>query len=204
MLLLNRKLFFDQIKKQLFSRTLDQLQVDGITAKLEEFSDRGLEDLRWLAYILATSYHETGRRMTPVREGFANTDAAARHIVRNHIYGHVDAETHQVYYGRGDVQLTWRKNYDRMGNLLHIPLSTHPDLALQPAISAKILFEGMVGGLFTGKKLSDYFNEKRTDWTNARRIVNALDRAAMIGGYGIQFLSALMNAGAVATKETVK
>lgn len=203
MLVLNRKMFFDRIRKTLFSGNLDQLQVDGITAKLEEFSNRGLEDLRWLAYILATSYHETGRRMTPVREGFANTDAAARHIVRNHTYGHEDPTTHQVYYGRGDVQLTWRKNYDRMGNLLHIPLSTHPDLALQPAISAKILFEGMVGGLFTGKKLADYFNAQKTDWTNARRIVNALDRATLIKGYAIQFLSALLNAGAAATKESV-
>ena len=38
-------------------------------------------------------------------------------------------------------------------------------------------------GLFTGKKLSDYINATKTDYLNARRIINGVDRADDIKGY---------------------
>ena len=66
-----------------------------------------------------------------------------------------------------------------------------PDLALRPDLAAGILFAGMAQGWFTGKKLADYFNDRVSDPVNARRIVNALDRAATIAGYHRAFLAAL-------------
>jgi hypothetical protein len=47
--------------------------------------------------------------------------------------------------------------------LLNIPLLENPELALDTNVSAKILVIGMEKGLFTGKKLDNYFNEEKTD-----------------------------------------
>jgi hypothetical protein len=49
----------------------------------------------------------------------------------------------------------------------------------------------MERGLFTGKKLSDYFNDKKTDWRNARRIINGLDKADTIARYAQNFYNCL-------------
>jgi predicted chitinase len=185
---MDRQIFFTTIRP-LFVH-LTPAQVVGIEAKLDEFERRKLTDLRFLAYMLATSYHETGKLMAPVREGFAKSDMAARRIVRNRKYGG-EVNGH-VYYGRGDVQLTWLKNYQAMGKLLSIPLAENPDLALKPEVSAAIMFEGMLRGSFTAKKLSDYFNDTKTDWVNARRIINGTDKAAMIAGYAREFHTALV------------
>ena len=86
------------------------------------------------------------------------------------------------------MQLTWYENYERMGRILGIPLLEHPELALDTEISAKILVVGMTKGLFTGKKLADYFNSEKEDWINARRIVNGLDRASDIANHSKKFL----------------
>jgi putative chitinase len=68
---------------------------------------------------------------------------------------------------------------------------TTPDLALDPAVGGKILFAGMETGLFTGKRLGNYFNKSTEDWINARRIINALDKAPQIADYGRKFYSAV-------------
>lgn len=49
-------------------------------------------------------------------------------------------------------------------------------------------------GLFTGKKLADYFTSKSSDWVNARRIINGTDRADVIAGYAKDFYNALQDA----------
>ena len=49
----------------------------------------------------------------------------------------------------------------------------------------------MEKGLFTGKKLADYFDKNEQDWINARRIVNGLDRAEKIAGYAKAFYAAI-------------
>jgi hypothetical protein len=99
-----------------------------------------------------------------------------------------------VYYGRGLVQLTWDYNYERMEQILGVDLVSNPDLALQPDIASKIMFEGMQRGTFTGKKLSNYFGSTTTDWRNARRIINGTDRAEEIAAYGEAFYEALQAA----------
>jgi hypothetical protein len=102
----------------------------------------------------------------------------------------------KLYYGRGYVQLTWYENYENMGRLLGVDLLNNPDLALQPVIACKIMFEGMTKGDssfgdFTGKSLENYFNDKKEDWVHARRIINGTDKAEMIAGYGQKFMAAL-------------
>lgn len=191
---MNRRVFFYKIRLEPFRGALSQWTVVGCNAILDEWQRRGLTDLRWLAYMLATVRGECGVNMMPVREGFAKSDATARAFVARQGYKYAAEVNGQVYYGRGLVQLTWDRNYREMGKLLGIDLLNNPDLALKPDIAAKIMFEGMIRGTFTGKKLSDYFNDSVTDWTNARKIINGLDKAAQFATWGRQFYAALMEA----------
>ncbi len=86
-----------------------------------------------------------------------------------------------------------------MGRLLNMPLLNQPELALKPEISARIMIEGMTRGIsnrgdFTGVSLENFFNNRRDDPFNARRIVNGLDQANIIAGYYYKFLHALESA----------
>jgi hypothetical protein len=89
------------------------------------------------------------------------------------------------------VQITWADNYLRLGTRLGVPLHENPELALDPQISAKILVIGMLEGLFTTKKLSQYFSAKTENPEGARAIVNGKDKAALIASYYVQFKGAL-------------
>lgn len=189
--------FFTYVRRAPFGNRLTQNQVDGLNALLEVWQRQyAAQDPRWLAYVLATAFHETGNQMQPVREGFKKTDAEARRYVeaQGYRYAQPDPSTGLVYYGRGHVQLTWSKNYEAMGKALGLPLYEQPDLALQPDVSAQILFKGMVAGMFTGRKLADYFSLTANDPVGARAIVNGTDKAPLIATYHQQFLSAIQEA----------
>jgi putative chitinase len=193
---MNRKTFYSRVRASLFGGKLNQEQVTGMEAILNEWDRQKLSDLRHLAYMMATVFHETGKCMVPVREGFAASDTAARRIVARRAYGKPDKKTGHVYYGRGPVQLTWADNYKKMGKLLGLPLYEQPDLALKPDVGTAILFEGMLRGAslkgdFTGKSLEGYFTATKSDWVNARRIINGTDKAELIAGYAKKFHSAL-------------
>lgn len=162
---------------------LSDPQNDGVQALVDEFNIYGDGDYRKLAYILATAWHETAKTMQPIEEWGKGT---------NKPYGKLDQATGQGYWGRGHVQLTWKENYERFGKMLGIDLVNHPQNALDMTTSAKIASIGMMKGLFTGKKLGDYFTKTKTDWVNARRIINGVDRAKMIAGYAIAVHSELI------------
>lgn len=180
-------LFFSAVRLSLFDGHLQQTQVDGLNAIVNTWNDfYPIEDPRKLGYCLATAYHETAHTMQPVEEiGHG----------RGHRYGLPDHGTGKTYYGRGYVQLTWLVNYEKMGKLLNIDLVWHPELALRPDVAAKIMFQGMILGVFTGKKLSYYFRtdleNDEEDPVNARRIINGLDKAEDIAGYYRLFMAAL-------------
>lgn len=178
--MINRKTFYDTIRP--FFGKITPKQLEGMEAILSKWEADNYKDLRWLSYMLATTYHESGKTMQPVRE-------YGRGI--GYPYGEVHPKTGKVYYGRGLVQITHDYNYLRMGKLLGIDLYNNPDLALDKAIAVKILFVGMIQGMFTGKSLGQYFNDE-TDWIGARKIVNGTDRAELIAGYAVHFHHALV------------
>jgi len=203
MIQLDRKVFFAEVRKSLFWGKLTQSQVDGMNDLLDVWQERGSADPRHLGYAFATDYHETGTKMQPVREGFKASDKAARAWVQRH-YGHKGTQWYcwpqgphgHVYYGRGDVQLTWYDNYVRMGRILGLPLAEKPDMVLQSKVSKMILVEGMLNGAskdgdFTGKALEDYFNDDDDDPIEARRIVNGTDKAQQIANYYDDFMDAI-------------
>lgn len=180
---INRTFFFDQVRSRLFGGKLNQSQVSGLLAILDYWEDHyAAHDDRWLAYALATAYHETDRTMQAIEEYGKG---------RGRSYGKPDPVTKQVYYGRGLVQLTWKYNYQAMQDVFGESLVNSPGLALNLPLAVKIMFYGMERGSFTGKKFADYFNDKREDWVNARRIINGRDKANLIAEYGKKFYSAI-------------
>lgn len=145
---------------------------------------RGAKLLRnQLAYVLATSDLETNFTQKPVREAYWLSEGWRQRNL-----------TYYPYYGRGYVQLTHDWNYAKAdANLgLGTALVRTPDMALNPSIAAQILVQGMLRGWFTGKKLSDYITLQRSDFLNARRIVNKMDKAAQIADLAKAYDSALL------------
>ena len=185
---MNRRAFFDAVRGPLFGGRLRQWQVDGMTVILNEWEASGESDPRWLAYILATVHHETGPRsreghFQPIQEAYWLSDSWRRRNLR-----------YYPWHGRGYVQLTWRENYQRAENKLGVPFTKDPTLAMVPEHAAKILITGMVEGWFTGHRLSDHFTASKTDWRNARRIVNGTDKAGLIAGYAERYHKAILTA----------
>lgn len=202
---IDRKRFFDGVRSGPFPGKLTSGQVAGMNAILDEWERRGLTDLRWLAYMLATTKWETVHTMQPIKEmggpaylkKMYDIHGARPSLARAN--GNIHPGDGVRYCGRGYVQLTWRNNYRRMGELLKTPLEQNPDLAMRHDVAAGILFEGMLRagsgrGDFTGKSLEDYFNDRTTDWINARRIINGTDKAAEIAGIAKQFYADLIAA----------
>ena len=199
---IDRRSFFDAVRASLFGGRLSQPQVGGMSAVLDAWeTTRAGGDRRGLAYMLATTFHETAATMQPVRETLADSDAAAaarlesawargRLAFVRTPYWRPDAEG-KYWLGRGLVQLTHRANYERMARETGIDLVTDPARAMDMDVAVVILFCGMEKGLFTARKLADYFGAGRADWINARRIINGLDRAADVAAHGRAFLRAL-------------
>jgi putative chitinase len=198
---INRQAFFDRVRASLFAGKLLPDRVAGLNHLLDAWEARhAAQDIRWLAYALATAYHETGFTMQPVTEQGGtlyltymynplSTNPKRAALARAN--GNLHTGDGVRYCGRGYVQLTWVNNYRRIGDLSDVDLLSHPERALAPGIAARILYESMIGGWFSGVGLGRYFNAKTTDWKNARRIINGLDCADRIASYAKVFQPAL-------------
>ncbi len=117
----------------------------------------GLAQIRW----------ETAETMKPIREYGGET--------------YLKTKKYYPYVGMGYIQLTWEYNYEKAGKILGVDFVKNPKLLLRPDYAAKIAILGMRDGWFTGKKLSDYMTLKRSDFFNARSIVNG-DKTKTIKG----------------------
>ncbi|HCD82866.1 MAG TPA: hypothetical protein DEQ45_03370, partial [Agrobacterium sp.] len=117
--------FFASVRISIFGGRLRATQLAGtktILAGFEKAMPAG--DTRWLAYMLATTFHETAATMQPVRETLAagDTEAIAR-LDRAFAAGRLSMvrKTHlrpgaegKNWVGRGFVQLTQRPHYEAM------------------------------------------------------------------------------------------
>ncbi|MBL8674299.1 MAG: hypothetical protein JNL07_05370, partial [Rhodospirillales bacterium] len=167
--MIDRKFFFDHVRRELFGGSLQQDQVDGLNFILDGWeAGHAGKDERWLAYCLATTHHETDRTMRPIREYASGAAYEGRTDL-----GNTQPGDGVRFKGRGYVQLTGRRNYAVMGATFGVDLEADPDKALEPELAAKIMFHGMITGAFTSRKLADYFDGSTEDWREARRIINA-------------------------------
>ena len=196
---IDRTKFFDTYRT-CFPAFLTQKQVDGYTALFDYWESLSLTDTRWLAYVLATGFHETGELMQPVREGFCDTDQGSIQAVTSLYNQGIISENYAIlksngnsYFGRGLVQITFDYNYEKLGEAIGIgtQLYENPSLALDLKLSVKIIFKGMIDGLFTGYSLADFLNATTTDWIQARRIINGMDKAEAIADYAQDFWACL-------------
>jgi hypothetical protein len=121
------------------------------------------------AYVLATAWHETAHTMKPVREMGGEK--------------YLKAKPYYPYVGMGYVQLTWLANYQRASEELGVDFVKNPRLLLEAKYAAPILVIGSKEGWFTAKKLSTYLTASKSDYVNARRIINGTDKAALIAGH---------------------
>lgn len=185
--------FFSSVRDSLFDGDLTQRQVDGLSYLLEVWEENFEEDAEeqstpWLAYALATAYHETAQTMLPIEE-YGKGEGQP--------YGEPVGPYDQIYYGRGYVQLTWEENYKKAEDILDdkyeldCPCHEYPHRMLEAEPSAIVLYDGMLDGWFTGVGLPKFFNEDTEDPVNARKIVNGLDKAEQIAGYYSDFKAAL-------------
>lgn len=189
---MNKKYFFE--KYRLLFGKLNESQVYHIELILDYFINNNYKDLRWLAYMLATVYHETDKTFKPIEE--YGKGKGKKYGSKIKLNGKPYSKPDHIYYGRGLVQLTWYENYELLGRLLKVDLLNNPNLALDPTISIQILFEGMTKsysniGDFTGKSLEIYFNSKIEDPINARKIINGLDKAKLISDHYYKFKTCL-------------
>lgn len=201
-----------------FGTRLTQGQVEGLDAMLDEGVKRRVA-LRHMAYIPATSYHEVGGTMQPKREslnydvpgllktfgrhriteaqakryGRSGSRPADQKAIANIIYGGLWGRENLgnempgdgwLFRGGGLSQLTGRANFQKFG------IAKNPDSIMDLETSVRIMFDGMLNGLYTGKRLDDY-----TDYLSMRRTVNRMDKAETIAGYAESFERALRAAG---------
>lgn len=204
------KTFFDLIRSH-FGGSLDQGQVDGMNAIISGFALYGDGDTEKLAYILATTKHETADTMQPIYERgkvdyFDKYEPGTKLGQR---LGNTKIGDGYRFRGAGLVQLTGRENFQRAGDIIGVDLVGHPELAVDMDTAVRVLIEGTMRGWFTGKKLSDYINGidesddiDLAEFIQARRVVNGQDKAELIGNSALHFERALLAASLPSTPMT--
>lgn len=200
------------VKATLFGKGMTSSQVQGCQRIIvaHDLYSYGLDTA--LSYELTTSYHETGKRMQPIREANGTSTAdTIRRLDRAWTKGQLKwVKTpywRDGWFGRGDVQLTHEANYSgplRDAVLAAFPgcdIHADPDLVLRPDISAFILIEGITRGHtlkadFTSYSLEQFIAPGKTDYRNARKTVNPKDAPTfgLLAGYAKKFEEAIREA----------
>lgn len=201
---MNRAAFFREIRTSLFGGRLTQAQVEGLSVILDAWESgyRSQVSIPQLGYCFGTDYHETAATMQPIKErgGAAYFtklyDVTGRDPARARKMGNTKPGDGARYCGRGFVQLTWKINYEKAGRKIGVDLVGSPDLAMDPAVAAKIMFAGMEEGWFTGftldRAIDDQINgDEFADFLVARKIINGTDDARAIAEHSLKFLKAL-------------
>jgi len=194
--MINRKFFFDQARITLFGGSMSLKQVNGLTSILDEWEKNYIQnDDRWLAYMLGTTHHETGRTMQPIEEwgkGKGRPYASRLKMAKDKNKNHIPyTDTTEIFYGRGFVQLTWYENYAKASQKLNQDFIHNAAGVMEMSNATKIMCLGMTEGWFTGAKLASFFNSTTEDWKNARKIINGLDKWDLIKDYSLRYYAAI-------------
>jgi hypothetical protein len=204
--------FYDSLRDaRLLGQSISQAEFRGIETLLIACANAQW-GVSWIAYALATAYHETGHTMQPVREAFwleerdrnayltRQYDIAGRRPNVAREYENTQPGDGIKYAGRCYVQLTWKRNYRVMTERLRragwdIDLVADPDRALDPEVAAAIIVIGMSEGLFTGRGIGDDLPRAHPasleQFIATRDTINGTDAQRQIAEYAIIFQTAL-------------
>ena len=142
------------------------------------------------AYVMATAMWETGHTMLPVEEAF---------YLENRVDDLDDWRRRNLRYypwhGRGYIQTTWERNYQRLKQATGVDVIKDPDKAMLPEVAVVALVDGIMEGWWTGKKLTDYVTLKKSNYVGARRTVNGTDQAQAIAELARSYEAALLAIG---------
>ena len=178
--------------------------ISAINSYYETFPQ--IANLYEVSYMLATARHET--YYFPKAEFFSErpevgdidyfnkydpvlaSDPADRERARKH--GNTEEGDGYKYRGRGCVHLTWKNNYKKFAELMSFDFVLNPDAAAKFEYSVPIMIVGMDKGMFTGRRLSQYFGLGKADYLSARKIINGTDQNVLIASYAQRFEKILM------------
>lgn len=207
----DRKVFFDTIRGSVFGGSMSQPQVSGTEAILAAVERHRVSSLQYVANILAEVHHETGGYMTGVKEtvyaSHKDKNPSDAEVIRRLDAAFAKGQLSWVktpywrdgWFGRGPIQLTHRENYLKFEKRLGVPLTKYPERALDLTVGADIAVVGMVEGMFTGKRLSNYTFPgalMSAPASNPRRIINGKDGTdAKVAGVHLKFAKALAASG---------
>ncbi len=186
----------DMIKRHLLLNNKKEKLADFLKLL---FADPTVKKLRWIAYYLATAYHETIFTFAPREEvGKGGERGYGKKVVSvtdTHGYrGPKDKVYKNVYYGRGFVQLTHEESYKyfphQVIGLREDELHIDPDQALEFETAYKISTYWMQNDIpkvkGAGRKLQDHTHKGVLNYKRARAIVST-DRAERIANYALVF-----------------
>jgi putative chitinase len=198
---MNRQTFFDALRGG-FTGALEPQEVTGTEAILDAMA--GLP-IAFVAYALATAWHETAGTMQPIKERGGTSYFFSRYDPKGprpdiaKRLGNTEPGDGARFPGRGLPQTTGRANYAKASAFLGVDCIANPDLLLEPRYAAPWMVHAMLHGLFTGKRFADYLPSQGPatyeKFVPARRIVNGLDRAADIAGYAVKYQDGLQEGG---------
>jgi predicted chitinase len=139
-----------------------------------------------IAYILATAEHESDSFNTLEEYSKGNQYEGRPDLGNTHPGDGV------CFKGRGYVQLTGRLNYTRYTEITGLELVKLPIILMnRPALSVFVIVDGMMRGIYTGRRLDEFVNNGKQDFFNARQVVNGHDRADKIAAQADDWLKNL-------------
>jgi len=169
-----------------FRRNQSQANRDKSAAAIIEAARAKQLSNAQIAYVLATAEHESDSFKT-LEEYSSGTQYEGRVDL-----GNTKAGDGARFKGRGYVQLTGRLNYTRYSEIAGLQLARLPIIVMNwPALSVFIIVDGMVRGVYTGRRLADFVNSTKQDFFNARQVINGHDRAEKIADQASDWLRQL-------------
>ena len=139
-----------------------------------------------IAYILATAGHESDSFNTLEEYSKGNQYDGRADLGNTHPGDGVR------FKGRGYVQLTGRLNYTRYTEKTGLELVKLPIILMnRAALSVFVIVDGMMHGVYTGRRLDEFVNNGKQDFFNARQVVNGHDRADKIAAQADDWLKKL-------------
>jgi putative chitinase len=190
----SRKQFFDKYRSEFGSLT-----PDAEPALMQLFDlieqEKNIQDVRHVAYILATIYSEAGGTFRPSTEYGADDKLEQTYgpgMSAGKELGNAEPGDGYRYKGRGYVLNTGKRNYQKMNEALGLAntnndLVKYPEKSLIPVIAYRILSHGMQNGAWTGRKLSDFIDGNKTDYVGARHIIGVSYHADLIANNAMKF-----------------